>query len=77
MIKYFYLVIAFAATAISCDNKANNGGEQTKIDTAVNQNGLPLDNIHRSRGKDTAKSEDGSAKEGVPLDNLDRDKSAD
>ncbi|MGJ1435814.1 hypothetical protein [Sphingobacterium siyangense] len=77
MIKYFYLAIAFAATVISCDNSANNGGEETKIDTVVNQNGLPLDNIHRSRGKDTTKNEDGSAKEGVPLDNLDRDKSAD
>ncbi|MGJ1227434.1 hypothetical protein ACR78H_17965 [Sphingobacterium siyangense] len=77
MIKYFYLVIAFTATAISCDNRANNDGEDTMIDTAVNQNGLPLDNIHRSRGKDTTKNEDGSAKEGVPLDNLDRDKSAD
>jgi hypothetical protein len=76
MIKYFYLTIAFAATAISCDNRANNKGEETKIDTAVNQNGLPLDNIHRSRGKDTTKN-DGSAKEGVPLDNLDRGKNTD
>ncbi|MGE8422276.1 MULTISPECIES: hypothetical protein [Sphingobacterium] len=75
MIKYFYLVIAFAAIAMSCDNRANNS-EETLIDTAVNQNGLPLDNIHRSRGKDTTKN-DGSAKEGVPLDNLDRGKNTD
>ncbi|WP_333575037.1 hypothetical protein [Sphingobacterium sp.] len=75
MIKYFYLVVAFAATAISCDNRANNS-EETLIDTAVNQNGLPLDNIHRSRGKDTTKNE-GSVKEGVPLDNLDRGKNTD
>lgn len=76
MIKYFYLVVAFAATAISCDNRANNG-EETMIDTAVNQNGLPLDDIHRSRGKDTTKNEGGSAKDGVPLDNLDRGKNTD
>jgi len=78
MIKYLYLAIALAAVAItSCDNRANSSEDEQKVDSTVNQNGLPLDNIHRSRGKDTTKNETGTAQEAVPLDNLDRTKGED
>ncbi|MDF2852030.1 MAG: hypothetical protein K0S31_2715 [Sphingobacterium multivorum] len=78
MSKYLYLAIAFAAVAAtSCDNRTKSSEKEQKVDTTVNQNGLPLDNIHRSRGKDTTKNKAGTAQEAVPLDNLDRTKAED
>jgi len=41
----------------------------------INNRGVPLDNIHRSRPKDSL-TEKGSKNSGLPLDNLDRARDA-
>lgn len=57
----------------SCADRA----EQRKVDkdlvtdTTAGKQGVPLDNIHRSRPADTLQSQDQSTN-GVPLDNLHR-----
>ena len=53
--------------------EANSNGP---ADTVGKKNGLPLDNLQRSRGKDTT-TEQENDRSGVPLDNLDRDKKND
>ncbi|MDR0265720.1 MAG: hypothetical protein LBJ04_21075 [Sphingobacterium sp.] len=77
MIKHFYLAATFIGGLTACGNATNGREVESKTDTAVVQNGLPLDNIHRSRGKDSVENSPGDKKEGVPLDNLDRGKGDD
>jgi len=74
MMKHFYLAATFVGALTACGNATNNREVENKTDTAVVENGLPLDNIHRSRGQDSVENSLGDKKEGVPLDNLDRDK---
>ncbi len=70
--KHFYLAATFVGALTACGNATNNREVENKTDTAVVENGLPLDNIHRSRGQDSVENNPADKKEGVPLDNLDR-----
>lgn len=74
MIKHFYLAATFIGALTACGDATKSREAESKMDTAVVQDGLPLDNIHRSRGKDSVENSLGDKNEGVPLDNLDRDK---
>ncbi len=53
--KHFYLAATFVGALTACGNATNNREVENKTDTAVVENGLPLDNIHRSRGQDSVK----------------------
>ncbi|MNJ94253.1 hypothetical protein D3C87_119450 [compost metagenome] len=74
MMKHFYLAATFIGALTSCGDATKIRETENKIDTTVVHNGLPLDNIHRSRGKDSVENNPADKKEGVPLDNLDRGK---
>jgi len=67
----FILIAILPVLLVSCLGVTQEEEVSEKIDTAGLQNGLPLDNIHRSRGKDTTHN---TVNKGIPLDNLDRDK---
>lgn len=76
--KILVTLILSCATLVGCGSgeqkmEANSNGS---ADTVGKKNGLPLDNLQRSRGKDTT-TEQENDRSGVPLDNLDRDKKND
>lgn len=81
MIKKTYLIVSLTLAGIiffACgdDKKRAEADVNKRTDSVgINNRGVPLDNIHRSRPNDSL-TEKGSKNSGLPLDNLDRARDA-
>lgn len=69
-------VLALTFVLLACRDRTDKTAEDNipVTDTSANSQGVPLDNIHRSRPADTLQDSIAMKEQGVPLDNLDREK---
>ena len=75
-LKLMISVLSVGFMLSACHERTNKSAEDnsTTTDSLETSQGVPLDNIHRSRPTDSLRDSTATKKQGVPLDNLDRDK---